>query len=784
VAGHVAGFGEQVRRHRVAAHLTQEELAERTGLSVRAISDIERGRTVRPHDSSVSVLASTLGLEPPDELATPAGPEEGQRSVPRQLPTSLPFFAGRAAELETLNGLLRRRTGAHGTVVTAVISGTAGIGKTALALHWAHRSAGSFPDGQLYASLRGFDPSAEPVPPVAAIRGFLDALDVAPDQVPVSAEAQASLYRSLLADRRMLIVVDNARDAEQVAPLLPASPACLVLVTSRNQMPDLVATQGAYPLPLDLLDTGDAAQLLALRLGPQRLADEAGAVHQLIELCARLPLALSIIAARAATHPHFPLASMVAELRDSRTRLDALDSGERASSLRAVFSCSYEKLSAPAARVFRLLGAHPGPDVTVAATASMAGISVREARKALAELHRGNLLTEPLPGRFAFHDLLRAYAAELVSAPGSEPERAAAARRMLDHYLHTARAAAIILYPHREAVTVAEPGPGVLPEDVADYDQAMRWLEAEHKVLLATIAQAAETGQDSHALQLSVILPTFLDGRGYWDSLVTVQQTALAVAQRLGDRQAQAQVQRALGQAYTRIGRNADARTCFMHALDLHRQLGDRLGEGRVELALAYMSEHQDHYAPALTHCKQALALFRAAGDRSWQAFALNSVGWCYARVGDYEQALAYCEQAMTLHRELGNADGEASTWDSLGFAHQQLGHHAEAVACYQRAKPVFVQRGDRFYLTEVLVHLGDSHQAAGDLEAARDAWLEALAILDELRHHNADQVRAKLEGLGSRPGTTPGEGAANKGQASGRAVGGIGVGSSESPDR
>jgi hypothetical protein len=337
----------------------------------------------------------------------------------------------------------------------------------------------------------GGEPSGAPAD---ATSRFLDALQVPANQIPSSTEAQQSLYRSLLADRRMLIVLDNARDVGQVRPLLPGGPRCLVLVTSRNQLTGLVAAEGAHPVTLDLLSPADARELLARRIGPERIAAELDVATELTGLCARLPLAVSIAAARVAMHPHLPLATLVSELRDAAGRLDVLDAGEAASSVRAVFSWSYQNLSQPAARMFRLLGVHPGPDITVAAAASLAGVSPGQARQGLSQLIRSSLIAEHLPGRFAFHDLLRAYAAERAGAEDGEAQRRAATRRMLDHYLHTAYAAALALNPHLDQITLAPPEPTLRPEPMMGYERALAWFEAERRLRHARLAAPADDG--------------------------------------------------------------------------------------------------------------------------------------------------------------------------------------------------------------------------------------------------------------------------------------------------
>ena len=679
--------------------------------------------------------------------------------VPRQLPVATRHFAGRAGALAALAGLAAEAGGADGAsraMVISVIEGTAGIGKTALAVHFAHQVAGDFPDGQLYVNLRGFDPAGPPMTPGEAIRIFLDALGVRAAQLPASLEAQAGLYRSLLAGRRMLVLLDNARDAGQVRPLLPASPGCLVLVTSRSQLTSLAAAEGAMPLALDLLTGDEARELLAARLGGDRLASEPAAAQELIGLCARLPLALAIAAARAATQPALPLAALAAELRDADGRLDALDVGDAAASVRAVFSWSYQQLDAAAARMFRLLGLHPGPGIGAPAAASLAGLPLRQARAVLAELTRAHLLAEPAPGRFAFHDLLRAYAAERAQADEGGAERHAAIHRMLDHYLHTACPAALLIHPTSRTITPPPLQPGVEPQRLADIVQAQAWFEVERQVLMGAATQALEAGFDTHAWQIAWALGRFLDLLGHWDDWLAAEQIVLTATERLGDRGAQAFAHWQFGYARARLGDHGDARAHLEQALSMYTELGDRAGAADAHTALGVTLEEQGLDADALGHTRKALELFTAAGDRAGQALALNGIGWLYIKLGYYRQALTSCGQALELFQELGYPRLEADIWDSLGYAHHHLGDLAESAACYQRALGLYREIGDRYAQAETLGHIGDTRHAAGRPDEARAAWEEALAILDDLHHPDAGQVRAKLAGPGRPPVPDP----------------------------
>lgn len=682
------------------------------------------------------------------ELTGSVRPAPAGRVVPRQLPAGIDGFVGRDAELKALDGLLGNQIEPERRpVVIGTIAGPAGIGKTTLGVHWAHRVADRFPDGQLYGNLRGFDPSGHPVEPAEAIRGFLDALQVPAHRIPVSSEAQAGLYRSLLAGKRMLVLLDNARDAGQVRPLLPGAPGCLVVVTSRDQLSGLVTTNGAHPLTLDLLTDDEARLLLAHRFSHDRISLEPDATNEIITRCAHLPLALAIVAARAATHPAHPLATLAGQLRDvEQHSLDVLASEDTTTDLRAVFSCSYRTLSAPAARVFRLLGLHPGPDITADAAASLAGIPVSQARPLLADLARAHLVTEPSVGRYAFHDLLRAYASELAHTRDTGTDRRAATHRMLDHYLHTAHTAA--LYPHGDTITPTAAQAGVLPETLTTHDEASAWFAAEQSVLLAAITHAAHAGFHRHACQLAGALFTFLHQRGRWHDRIATQQTALDAAHRLGDPAEQARAHRRLALANADLSRYDDAQLHLDRALDLSGELGDLVGQAWTHYLGNLVACLQGRTAEALDAAHQSLRLFQAAGDRVGHAAALTDVGWHHGRLGNHEEALTSLRQALTVHQQLDNHPYQAHTWSCLGDTHQQLGEPSHAIACYQRALELFQALGSPHAEASTLAQLGASYHTAGDPDAASAAWQHARDILDDLDQPAADQIRAQLHHL------------------------------------
>ncbi len=698
---------------------------------------------------------------PPGSGQPPVG-VAASADVPQQLPAATRGFAGRSIELQKLTVLLDDIASA-GTMVISAVDGMPGIGKTALAVHWAHQVADRFPDGQLYINLRGFDPSGLPVPAVEAIRGFLDAFGIPASQIPRSLDAQAGLYRSLLAGRRVLVILDNARDAEQVRPLLPGSPGCLVLVTSRNQLTGLIA-EGAHPLTLGLPTGAEAHQLLERRLGPDRLNAEPAPARQMADLCGRLPLALSIVAARAVTHPHFSLTDLAAELRNSQERLDAFQGGDPAANPRAVFSWSYQQLSTAAARMFRTFGMYPGPDITVPTAASMAGVPIAGARSALAELAWSHLITEHVPGRFTFHDLLRAYAIEQAAgqarAHNHDDEHRAAMHRVLDHCLHTAMAASHRFSPFRSPLQLASPQPGVLPADVADKEQAMAWFDAEVPVLLALIAFADADGFDTYAWQIPWTLSPFFNRRSRWQDYIVTQRTALAAASRLGDTLALAHAHHLLGHAQAQVGDYTAADPNVRQARDLFRELGDQANEAVVLNGLAGMLEKQERYPEALAVALDALRMLKAVGHWWTQATVENGVGWLYAHLGQYDQALTHCQRALSLHRDSGHRGGTADTLDSLGYIYVHLGDTAQAKAYYTKAIEAYREIGSSFGEGNSLAGLGDALAAEGDLGAAEAAWCQAIAILDRLRHPLADEVRVRLRHLEADLIHQPGESA------------------------
>ncbi|HZM78911.1 MAG TPA: tetratricopeptide repeat protein [Candidatus Limnocylindrales bacterium] len=686
-----------------------------------------------------------------DVAANPVEPAEGNTSdptTPRQLPPAVRHFAGRDEQLRRLERFLADGP-TTGAVRIVAIEGGAGIGKTTLALQWGSRIADRFPDGQLYVNLQGADPSGNVLSAEEASYGFLLAMGIAPERIPAPLTARSALYRSVLADKKVLIVLDNARDAEHVRPLLPGWAGCLVIVTSRSQLTSLVATGGAFSLALDVFSSDEARQMLGRSIGEARLAREQSAVDDIVAHCAGLPLALSIVAARAATRSSFTLSSLSVELRDESRRLDALDGGDSAADVRSVLSWSYRSLPPDAARLFRLLGLHPGPDVDAPAAASLAGVPVAQARRMLLGLSREYLVTEHRPGRFISHDLLRVYAGELVTMHEDLTERQAASDRMFDHYLRAAIAASLLVYPHRRGVASLPPArPDVALVELGDHDQALEWLATQCPVLLRVIQQAVAAGLDSHAQQLAGAVAVFHARHGRWSEMAAVQQIALEAAQRLGDRAGQAHAHRNIGLAVAEMADHGEAGRHYEKALQLFDALGDLTGAAQTHLGLSRAMDRVGRPDRGLVHAKRASDLYKMAADSIGQANALNSVGWCYAQIGDGRQARAACEAALILAQKNNNRWVEGAIWDSLGRAHHLVGDHNSARQAHQHALDICREIGDRPHEADTLIHIGELELAMGNADQARQAWQTALAVRVEINHPDPAEIQAMIDSI------------------------------------
>ena len=704
------------------------------------------------------ILAADPSLTDPARSTAAATAMSGP-GVPNQLPPRTEYFTGRAEVLAALNSHLDDgdatdddATDRPGARLVAIV-GTAGVGKTALAVRWAAEVAHRFPDGCLYADLRGFDPgSGSALAPGQAVRGFLQALGVPSAEIPSEPDERTALFRSLVTGRPLLVVLDNARNAEQVRPLLPGTPGSLTIVTSRDRLAGLVALDGARPIRLDLMTPEEAVALLARRLGAEHAGREPDAVSDLAELCARLPLALNIAAARIATTPHLPLADFAKQLRDVGERLTALDAGDPAASVRAVFSWSYRQLSPAAARVFRLVGGrYPGPDIAVAAAASLTGLPVRQVRTLLAELVGAHLISESVPGRYTYHDLLRAYADEQALAVDEASDRAEATRRMLDHYLHTAVHADRLIMPTRLPITLEEIDPRAVMERFDDAAQAAAWLEQEREALTAATAVAVAHGHDGHAWRLPWALAIFLDRRGDWQVMVELLEQAVHAAGRLGEQHVQARLSCDAAYGRWRVGDPDEALAHLDRARVIWRELDDWAGLSRVERMSAIHCDDSGRFTEALEHSRTALAMARRVGDALGEAQAYTALAWAHLRAREYEAALEHARHGLELHRQVGYHTGQADVLDTMGQACYQLGRHEESLAHFQHAVSVYEADGERFYLAKELVRTSKVHSVMGDAGAADQAMERALKVTQELGLDSEDVIQEALSEMDSR---------------------------------
>jgi tetratricopeptide (TPR) repeat protein len=520
----------------------------------------------------------------------------------------------------------------------------------------------------------------------------------------------------------------------------------MAVVTSRTKLTPMVATEGARPLTLSLLTPEQSSDLLSRRLDADRLAAEPAAIEEIIARCAGLPLALAIVAARAATETVMPLSVLAGQLRDSAGALDTLTAGDESTDLRAVFSWSTRALSPEAAELFRLLGLHPGPDLAAAAAASLTERPVERIWPWLGELVRAHLLTELVPGRFTFHDLLRAYAAEQASTQCTDHDRHAAIHRMLDYYLHSAQEAARLLYGPWDHLPLTSAQPGVIPERFADETRATAWLHAEYQVLLGSIEYGASTGFERHAWQLTRTMASYFERSGHWRDWIRVQRVAVTAAQRLGDTLGQAHAHHELGNALTHLGNYEQAQSELHRALNLFRVLGDDTHRAQMHLCIGYLSDCLGADQQALGQSQQALKLFRSAGHHAGEAIALNNIGWSQARQGHYSQALLLCRQALHLHEQAADRQGQAGAWDSLGYIHHCRADHTAAIACYTKGADFYRQVRDGYNEAETLTRLGDAYHAAGDHHSAQRTWRQALRMHEALDHPDTTQIRRRLD--------------------------------------
>jgi DNA-binding SARP family transcriptional activator/Flp pilus assembly protein TadD len=792
------GCGEHARvvpeaRRLLADHPIREELwtlllraLQGSGRQAEALEAYGQAREVIAEELGVDpgaelqhlyqqILAADAGREPPDarpqataespggppsmaspaslsSTASPASPAPARAAVQplpqlAQLPADIPDFTGRAEHVQDLRDLLAgpRRPDSPGAVVVAAVIGAGGLGKTTLAVHTAHLLRQEFPDGQLYINLLGA--SQHPAPPSDVLARFLRDLGMNPAQIPVGEEERSARYRSLLTDRRVLIVLDDATDAAQVRPLLPGSASCAVLVTSRGRMPDLA---GSRVVDLDVLALPEARTLFAGIVGADRAEADQQATAEVLTACAGLPLAIRIAGARLAARGGWNVRTLARRVSDERGRLDELQVGNLA--VRACFEVSFASLSGSGqpgsvdpARAFRLLGVWPGPSIGLRAAVALLGQPEGAVADALEVLVDAHLLDSPGPDVYRFHDLLRVYAADRARAQETEEDRRDAIIRLLTWYLHSTEAAARVISPQHTRVPLDPPPAEVRPLGFATLDGALNWCEAERARLVAAVRLAAESGLHQIAWELPAAAMSFFYRRSHWINWVATHQIGLASARQVGDRLAEAWMLNNLGMAYGQQ-QMEESIGCFEQALALYRELGDAQGETRAANNMANAYFVLRRFKEALAAAQKSLPMQRQVGNRYGEGIVLGILGGAYRELAQFDEAIEYLEQALALFRELGDRDSEADSLSDLGAAYFSRGGMGQAIASLREALAIRRDIGDRHGQALTLHQLGLTLQRAGQQGEARQLLIEALHLLEELGDHaQAAQVRANL---------------------------------------
>jgi len=736
----------------------------RSGQQAEALGVYRRAR---------DVLAAELGVEPGPELrslhqqilagdpeldapaggrANPNGGILAAAPLPAQLPADLTDFTGRAEQTKLLAGLLTRAeaSGLHRALVICAVTGPGGIGKTSLAVHAAHQVAEEFPDGQIYLNLQGS--RSHPLSPLDALARLMRDLGADSSGIPAEEAERAARFRSMAAGRQLLLVLDDARDAAQVRPLLPGAGECAVLVTSRRSLSDL---ESAFLIDLDILPDPDAEMLLLRIAGPARTEAEPGAARAMLDACGGLPLAIRIAAARLAARPGWSIAAFASQLTDARRRLDVLQTGDLA--VRASFMASYSTLR-PADltadlgpdRAFRLLGLADGPDISLPAAAALFGAAAGQSEHALEMLVDAHLLDTPSPGRYRFHDLLRVYAAERAAA--EEPKSACddAVRGMLKWYLYSAAAACRLINPHRPHVALRPDGLAASPLTFAEYADALSWLDAEQLNLLAAVDQAARAGEHEIAWQLPHVLWDLFNLRGHIGDWLGAHRTGLASARLLGDTEAEKRMLGGLAGNYMYVGQPEEAVGCIRQILAIARKLGDTGGTAVALANLGASLTELGRSDEAMEPLQESLALFRQIGERNGEAHALCGIATVSGLRGNLAEAAAQYRRGLSIFKEIGNLASAGESLVELCDLQMKAGQQDSVITEATEAAELARQAGSLRVEAEALAVLGQAYCDEGRPDRAREYWLDALTIFTDIGHPQASSLRTKLSALES----------------------------------
>jgi tetratricopeptide (TPR) repeat protein/transcriptional regulator with XRE-family HTH domain len=732
-------FGDLLRRYRIEANLTQQALAVRAHMSVQAIGMLERGTRRKPRRDTVVRLSRALGLAPPQIEALLAsgqggdGADEAPSVARRTLPRDVATFTGRHDELDELLAAVAGDPGSGRAVAISAIDGMAGVGKTAFAIHAAHRLAPEYPDGQIFLDLRAHAAGLRPVEPFDALGTLLLTVGAAAAAVPNDLDARVALWRDHLSARRMLIVLDDAAGNEQVRPLLPGVPGCLVLITSRRR---LSALEDVRSLTLGTLPRRDAAELFARLAGATDGTAESAAVSVLSELSGRLPLAIGLLAGRLRSHPAWTARHLAATLRIAQDRLAEMHAENVA--VESAFELSYRDLAPDVQRLFRRLGAHPGRDVERYAAAALDGIDVGDAARRLDALYEDHLLDEPVPGRYRMHDLIRAYARSLADREEADAAGAAVGR-LLDHYVRALGSANRHIgrrSPQLDAP--ASDGPERIP-DLSTWHGALAWLEAERANLRACFDDAVARGRDRRVIDLARELHPLLDLLGPWDQALAVQRAALDAAQRAGDRLAEADALHDMGDVLRRTGDYEAAVASLAAAVAIARELGSLLREAGVLNDLGDVQRMLGDCRAAATSLTRALRMHRELDSRLGQATALNRLGIVRSLTGDHHAAIESLTEALALSRDSGYRLVEVNALNNLGCVQYRNDDLAAATESLTASMDLARELNVRLYYANAVVNLARVHRLKGDTAAATASLTEALALYRDMGNRSGE---------------------------------------------